>query len=792
MAFPQLPIHFLTIVLNGEPFVRYHIDVFSKLPFPWHWHIVEGVASLKHDTAWSLARGGRVTDDIHKQGRSIDGTTEYLDELAQKYPEHVTIYRKPLGEFWEGKLEMVNAPLVNIKEESLLWQVDVDEFWTEKQIITGKNLFINYPRKTAAYYWCWYFVGEDLVISSRNCYTQNPQQDWLRTWRIQPDDKWLAHEPPTLSRRLNEDKIVDVARINPFLHGETEAKDLIFQHFAYVKPEQLEFKEKYYGYQNALAEWQKLQQEARFPTLLRQYFSWVKDGTMVDKAQALGIAPILHISDDNYQFKQQEIAKPKPVFPKIIVDAVFFQRYQTGIARLWHNLLQEWVEDGFAKHLVVLDRMVTAPTIPGINYRLIPPHDEHNREGDRQMLQQICDEQQAQLFISTYYTTPLETPSVFMAYDMIPEVLGADLNQPMWQEKHQGIEHACSYISISANTAKDLVKYFPEIDLNSVTVAHCGVQDIFTPPTEAEINQFKYKYGIAKPYFLVMGALGYKNPQLFYQALAKLPSKQGFDVVATGAGGLLPPELRELIPGVVVHRLQLSDEELRLAYGGAIALVYPSKYEGFGLPVLEAMSCGTPVITSSNASIPEVGGEAVIYVNDQDADALAEALCEVQKPKVRANLISLGLARAQQFSWKKMATTVKHALIAATLLPLNLREINLLVFPDWSLSEEDLYTQFTLIFQKLATYSEQKQITLLIDTQGIDYEDANLLVSSLMMGLLMEDDSGIDEQLQISLVPELSSLQWDYLLTRVQGRISVELENIIGISQVGAENITLY
>jgi glycosyltransferase involved in cell wall biosynthesis len=120
---------------------------------------------------------------------------------------------------------------------------------------------------------------------------------------------------------------------------------------------------------------------------------------------------------------------------------------------------------------------------------------------------------------------------------------------------------------------------------------------------------------------------------------------------------------------------------LRLAYAGAVALVYPSKYEGFGLPVLEAISCGCPVITCPNASIPEVAGEAALYVNDEDVEGLTDALCEVQKPKVRNSLIAAGLEQAKKFSWSKMAKTVSSALIdTATLLRLNLKEINLNYF----------------------------------------------------------------------------------------------------------------
>ena len=98
-----LPIHFFTIVLNGEPFIRYHEGVFRRLTVPWHWHVVEGVASLQHDTAWSVASGGHIPDSVHARGRSNDGTSAYLDDLARRLPENVTVYRKPLDEFWSGK-----------------------------------------------------------------------------------------------------------------------------------------------------------------------------------------------------------------------------------------------------------------------------------------------------------------------------------------------------------------------------------------------------------------------------------------------------------------------------------------------------------------------------------------------------------------------------------------------------------------------------------------------------------------------------------------------------------------
>jgi glycosyltransferase involved in cell wall biosynthesis len=234
---------------------------------------------------------------------------------------------------------------------------------------------------------------------------------------------------------------------------------------------------------------------------------------------------------------------------------------------------------------------------------------------------------------------------------MIPEVEGVNLSTPMWREKHFGIRHASAYIAISENTARDLVKFFPDIASDSVTVAHCGVNSKFAPASPEAVNHFKNKYGISKPYFLLIGpGIGYKNGTLFFQAFAQLESRQGFEIVCTGSDLLLDTKFRDYTSGCAVHIvLQLSDEELIAAYSGAVALVYPSKYEGFGLPVLEAIACGCPVITCANASIPEVAGKAALYVNDTDVSGLANALCEVQKPDVRKALIAAGSQTSAKF-----------------------------------------------------------------------------------------------------------------------------------------------
>jgi glycosyltransferase involved in cell wall biosynthesis len=477
--------------------------------------------------------------------------------------------------------------------------------------------------------------------------------------------------------------------------------------------------------------------------------------------------------------------------PQIAIDAVFFQLYSTGIARVWRSLLEEWTNNGFAEHLIVLDRVGTAPKIPGIRYHNIAAYDYEDTHTDRAMLQQVCDELGVELFISSYYTTPLTTPSVFMTYDMIPEVMGWNLSQPMWQEKLLGIEHAAAYITISEHTASDLVECYPDLDPQSVTVAHCGVSNIFTPAQPQEIATFKTKYGITKPYFILVGATaGYKNSQLFFQAFDRLFNSYGFDIICTGKSGILDTEFRTFTFGSSVHMLQLTDEELAIAYSGAMALVYPSKYEGFGMPLVEAMASGCPVITCPNASIPEVAGEAAIYVFDDDIDGMAEALCEVQKPQVRAATIAAGLERAKQFSWTKMADTIQSVLIDRTLTHLQLSAANLIIFPDWSQSEEELGEEIVSVCYNLAQNSEFSRPTLIVDTTNAeDIESANMLISGIAMNLMMAADLDITEYLEISLTGKLSPIQWQELLPKLQGRIKLELEDAIAVESSGANLI---
>lgn len=672
-----LPIHFFTIVLNGEPFIRYHEDVFRQLTVPWHWHVVEGVASLKHDTAWSVDSGGHVADGVHDRGRSNDGTSAYLDELAQRFPETVTIYRKPLDVFWDGKKEMVNAPLPNIKKACLLWQVDNDEFWTVEQIQTVHDLFTQNPDRTAAYYWCWYYVGPTKIISTRYNYAQNPKQEWLRTWRYTPGAIWAAHEPPilvTVEGKGIAAKTTDIAKVNPFTQNETEQAGLVFHHFAYATESQLSFKELYYGYKDARAQWRALQAH-KGSGQLKDFFGWVSDDTMFDDAARYLIDPLTKLDPATGRWNFEGVGRlPKArretavKRPRIVVDGIFWQHLSGGIGRVWENLLREWVVSGFSDNVIVLDRAGTAPRIRGVHYWTISKHDYAQTGRDSLYLEAVCRQLDANLFVSTYYSTPTTTPSFFSGYDMIPEVLGFPLTDETWKEKRRAIVHAAGHSMISRNSAEDLERLYPDLPSGRTHVCKVGVAPDFRRPSVEEVDRFRAAYDIwDKPYVLMVGErlgyCGYKNGSTAFRALGALPDDTPLVLLCVGGFQEIEPQLRQLAPNLDVRRLALNDAELCAAYAGAHALLYPSKYEGFGMPPLEAMACGTPVIVCRNSSLPEVVGDAALYVDENDASDMTSAIFKLYDPDLRTDLIARGLKQAAQFTFAKMAQELATALV---------------------------------------------------------------------------------------------------------------------------------
>lgn len=650
-----MKVNFFTLVRNGMPFIRHHLKIFKNLSSysPWHWHIVEGVAALSHDTAWSIQSGGKVPDEALKNTLSTDGTTEYLDEVKRDYPDLITIYRKPMGQLWDGKLEMVQAPLANIHNECLLWQIDVDEFWTAEQIESVAKEFQRNPLKTAAWYWCNFYVGPKAVVYTRNCYSQNPKQEWLRTWKFKLGDRWDAHEPPTLSRILPDGTKTDVGKINPMLHHETELLGAVFEHHAYVRESQVAFKEKYYGYVGAVKSWRHLQQDIGIlgDVPLGQYFPWVDERT---RARFLGSA-----TSPRYE---------------IVVDGVFYETSrQSGIARVWNELLAQWSASEAAADILLIDRNGTAPEFKGIRKIHRPSWALGNSATEAMLIDELCKQVQAKVFISSYYSASISTPSVMLLHDMIPEVLVGDLCGGAWPEKNLCIGHASHVVCVSQNTRADLIRLYGEELGERTSVAHLGVGKNFRQCCDEDIRNFRVSHGLEKSYLLFVGdrtgliglpgGEGYKNVQFAVKEIAAWERASELEIVFVGGQDPIETAIRDGAGGrIPIRRLNVSDEELRLVYGGAFALIHPSLYEGFGLPILEAMACGCPVVSSDRSSLPEVGGRAAIYFDPSVKEGLVGCLDMILDSEFRHELIDRGLRHATQFHWKVLAAHLLHIL----------------------------------------------------------------------------------------------------------------------------------
>lgn len=269
MGTPKIEVHFLTIVLDGMPFIAEHYHQFRQLQMPWFWHVIDGVSAPESCTSWCAPIEPRLSND---------GTLEYLTELA-KSDQRVRLYK---SEWWHGKIEKVNAPLKYIWTPGLLWEIDCDELWTASQITKMVQMFERNPSRNCAYFWCRYFVGPDVVITTRDTYGNHSAYEWHRVWRFTPGMRFASHEPPAIQGMIEQ----------PFTHSETEKEGLVFDHYAYATETQVAFKERFYGstnnkngalYAGAVAGWMKLQKNRKWPVKLADFLPWVGNEAIADK-----------------------------------------------------------------------------------------------------------------------------------------------------------------------------------------------------------------------------------------------------------------------------------------------------------------------------------------------------------------------------------------------------------------------------------------------------------------------------------------------------------------------------
>jgi glycosyltransferase involved in cell wall biosynthesis len=230
------------------------------------------------------------------------------------------------------------------------------------------------------------------------------------------------------------------------------------------------------------------------------------------------------------------------------------------------------------------------------------------------------------------------------------------------QAKKVAIERADFIICVSENTRRDLLNLF-DIPAAKTATVHHGY-DVGSPLSSVGASQRPRAIArnTEKPYLLYVGARWrYKNFDNLLQAYADSAwLRSHFDLVCFGGGGFDADEVQRMaalgLTSAQVRQVNGNDRALVQAYEAAAAFVYPSLYEGFGMPILEAMSLNCPVICSNTSSMPEVGGAASEYFDPKDPADMAAAIERVLSSTDRRNqLIALGQAQCRQFSWKKCA-----------------------------------------------------------------------------------------------------------------------------------------
>lgn len=352
---------------------------------------------------------------------------------------------------------------------------------------------------------------------------------------------------------------------------------------------------------------------------------------------------------------------------RIGINAFFLDRPETGSGQYTRNLLE-----------------ALAKADPTNEYLLISPGPASpisNTQYPISNLAKLCFEQVSfpracrhlDLAHVPYFASPLfpTVPTVVTIHDLIPLILpayrGSLLVRLYTQLVAAAARKAQAIITVSQASERDIVRCL-HVSPERVHVTYEAAGEAFQPvEDEAQLAAIRQKYALPERYLLYLGGFDQrKNLSTLLRAFALLVNKQQQArlVIAgklPGRDSPLFPDPRRLVRDLdIVKRVSFTDwvpeEDKPALLSGAMAFVFPSLYEGFGLPAVEALACGTPVIASNRSSLPEVVGEGGILVEPADVEALAEAMEALLVDDVlRAELQQRALTQAAKFSWKQTA-----------------------------------------------------------------------------------------------------------------------------------------
>jgi len=268
----------------------------------------------------------------------------------------------------------------------------------------------------------------------------------------------------------------------------------------------------------------------------------------------------------------------------------------------------------------------------------------------------IVDTPPADVYISSYYSPPPNKNMIWIGvlYDWIHEII--------WPESDVAAQirymaaNADILVSISENTYRDTLEFAGRESF----IIYPGINESMYPRPENEISEFKKQYSIDNYFILVGRRNHYKNVPMFYKAFDMWNNSEGYKILAVGGDyDGADSEFEEYHPDVW-YNYDLTDDELAVAYSGAVALIYPSLFEGFGIPPIEAMACGCPVLVGD--CMRDVCQNGAYYCNVTDPYSIVRSLDMISIPSTKGFKYEKAMNIARQYSWEKTVSNLSDVI----------------------------------------------------------------------------------------------------------------------------------
>jgi glycosyltransferase involved in cell wall biosynthesis len=340
---------------------------------------------------------------------------------------------------------------------------------------------------------------------------------------------------------------------------------------------------------------------------------------------------------------------------RIYLDNIIFSLQRAGgISNYWGELCKSlhsrtdavFVEDERAQSNLFRQRIALSPE------RVV--RNEQIPVWLRRYLPDLSGVPEGSIFHSSYYRShlPSKVANVVTVYDFIYEHHRRGMPRLVHRfQKWLALRRADGIICISGNTFRDLKELYPNVRRRKIAVIPLAASETYRKIESEEAERYS-EVGVGNNILFVGGRNGYKNFRLAVRAVSTLPQ---FHLCIIGKP-LRKEESRyvSLHLGSRWHSVQNPDpDKLNSLYNRAFCLLYPSEYEGFGIPILEAMQAGCPVVTADRSSLAEVVGAAAVISSDKTAEAFARAIRQLENEGCRQKMMSAGLVQARKFSWDR-------------------------------------------------------------------------------------------------------------------------------------------